>query len=83
MPLQDLIPQELNTVLIEPQNPLAYPMHSHMELDQTAAGGNYPQGTIAMWEIEGEFGDEFHPDAVPEAPTRPRGRGRGRGGGQG
>ncbi len=59
-PLEELIPQELNLVLGGvPQNPLEYPMHSHMELDQTAAGGNYPQGAVLGWAITGEFGRLF------------------------
>jgi hypothetical protein len=33
--------------------PLRYPMHCHTEMSQTAAGGNYPQGLITDWEIEG------------------------------
>jgi FtsP/CotA-like multicopper oxidase with cupredoxin domain len=33
--------------------PLNYPMHSHLELSQTAAGGNYPQGMITHIEFEG------------------------------
>ena len=33
--------------------PMAYPMHSHQELSQTAAGGNYPQGLITHIEFEG------------------------------
>ena len=65
LPLAQLIPQELNTVLLVPQNPLSYPMHSHMELDQTAAGGNYPQGAIAGWELTGEFGADFFAEAHP------------------
>jgi hypothetical protein len=60
LPLAQLIPQELSTVLITPQNPLSWPMHSHMELDQTAAGGNYPQGAVCGWEITGEFGADFN-----------------------
>ncbi|MCL6622543.1 MAG: hypothetical protein K6T55_10625 [Syntrophobacterales bacterium] len=59
VPLSQLIPEELNLVLIVPQNPLTYPMHSHMELDQTAAGGNYPQGAVTQFEIIGEFGELF------------------------
>jgi hypothetical protein len=82
LPLGQLAAQELNTTLIVPQNPMSWPMHSHMELDQTAAGGNYPQGAIAGWEIMGEFGHPFAAEAV-RAPNRPRGRGRGLGGGQG
>jgi len=33
--------------------PLAYPMHSHQEISQTAAGGNYPQGLMTHIEFEG------------------------------
>jgi len=33
--------------------PLRYPMHCHMEMSQTAGGGNYPQGLIADWRILG------------------------------
>ena len=35
------------------QFPLAYPMHCHCEMSQTAAGGNYPQGLITHWELLG------------------------------
>lgn len=33
--------------------PLRYPMHCHMEMSQTAGGGNYPQGLITDWELLG------------------------------
>lgn len=33
--------------------PFSYPMHCHMEMSQTAGGGNYPQGLITDWVIEG------------------------------
>ncbi len=33
--------------------PLKYPMHCHQEISQTAGGGNYPQGLITDWELEG------------------------------
>jgi hypothetical protein len=33
--------------------PLFYPMHCHMEMSQTAAGGNYPQGLLTHWEMVG------------------------------
>lgn len=59
LPLSQLLPEELNLVLLVPQNPLTWPMHSHMELDQTAAGGNYPQGAVTQLEIIGEFGRLF------------------------
>lgn len=55
IPLRDLIPQELATVLITPQSPLEYPMHGHTEIDQTAAGGNYPQGMITHFTITGDL----------------------------
>jgi FtsP/CotA-like multicopper oxidase with cupredoxin domain len=54
-PLRDLIPQELATVLGTPQSPLEYPMHGHTEIDQTAAGGNYPQGMITHFTITGDL----------------------------
>ncbi len=34
--------------------PLVYPMHCHTEPSQTAAGGNYPQGLVAHWAIDGD-----------------------------
>lgn len=52
--LRDLIPNELKLVLITPQAPLAWPMHCHMEMSQTAAGGNYPQGLVTHLEITGD-----------------------------
>jgi hypothetical protein len=30
----------------------AYPMHSHAEMSQTAAGGLYPNGMLTDWELE-------------------------------
>lgn len=38
-----------------PGFPMAYPMHSHQEISQTAAGGNYPQGLITHIEFLGDF----------------------------
>lgn len=55
IPLRFLIPEELATVLITPQSPLMYPMHGHTEIDQTAAGGNYPQGMITHFIITGDL----------------------------
>ena len=68
LPLAQLAAEELALTLITPQNPMSWPMHSHMELDQTAAGGNYPQGTISGWELTGEFGADFFPDAGVPVP---------------
>lgn len=61
IPLRNLIPQELATVLITPQSPLMWPMHSHTEIDQTTTGGNYPQGLITHFIITGDL------DKVPFA----------------
>jgi hypothetical protein len=63
LPLAQLAAEELALTLTVPQNPMSWPMHSHMELDQTAAGGNYPQGAISGWELTGEFGEDFTPHA--------------------
>ena len=45
IPLQQAVQQE--------PFPLRYVMHCHTEMSQTAAGGNYPQGLVTHWEIEG------------------------------
>ena len=37
-----------------PQSPLDYPMHCHMEMSQTAAGGNYPQGMVTHFTFTGD-----------------------------
>lgn len=36
------------------QSPLDYPMHCHMEMSQTAAGGNYPLGLISHIDFTGD-----------------------------
>lgn len=33
--------------------PLVYPVHDHNEISNTAAGGNYPQGMVSHWQIDG------------------------------
>lgn len=33
--------------------PLMYPMHCHTEMSQTSGGGNYPQGLVTDWVIDG------------------------------
>lgn len=60
-PIRNLIPNELRLVLGDvPQSPLGYAMHCHMEQSQTAAGGNYPQGTVTHFGILGDVdGVEF------------------------
>lgn len=62
IPLRDLIPNELALTIEGPhgspgvrQSPLRYPMHCHNELSQSAAGGNYPQGAIAHFDILGDI----------------------------
>ena len=54
--MRNLIPQELALISRNdlPQKPLMYPMHGHTEIDQTSAGGNYPQGMITHWVILGD-----------------------------
>jgi len=71
IPLRDLIPNELAKVLDTPQSPLAWPMHCHMEMSQTAAGGNYPQGLVTHFEITGDLDGVDFPHPVPVA-GRPR-----------
>jgi FtsP/CotA-like multicopper oxidase with cupredoxin domain len=71
IPLRHLIPNELATVLITPQSPLSWPMHCHMEMSQTAAGGNYPQGLVTHFEITGDVDGVDFPHPIPVA-SRPR-----------
>lgn len=62
IPLRTLLPQELALVLGGvPQSPLGYPMHCHMEVSQTAAGGNYPQGNVAHIEFLGDLDGVDYP----------------------
>lgn len=68
--LRDLIPNEL-ALTIEgpngspgvPQSPLVFPMHCHVETSQTAAGGNYPQGTVTHFEFLGDIDGVDFPNA--------------------
>jgi FtsP/CotA-like multicopper oxidase with cupredoxin domain len=65
IPLRNLIPNELALVLGDvPQSPLGYPMHCHMEPSQTAAGGNYPQGTVTHFEFTGDIDGVKFPHAT-------------------
>jgi FtsP/CotA-like multicopper oxidase with cupredoxin domain len=73
IPLRDLIPNELALVLITPQSPLSWPMHCHMEMSQTAAGGNYPQGLVTHFEITGDVDGVDFPHPISTA-SRVRGR---------
>jgi FtsP/CotA-like multicopper oxidase with cupredoxin domain len=62
IPLRTLIPEELALVFDGvPQSPLGYPMHCHMEVSQTAAGGNYPQGTVTHIEFLGDLDGVDYP----------------------
>jgi FtsP/CotA-like multicopper oxidase with cupredoxin domain len=64
-PLRELLSNELAMVVGTPLSPLAWPMHCHMEMSQTAAGGNYPQGLVTHWEITGDVdGVDFPVPAV-------------------
>jgi hypothetical protein len=52
--------------------PMAYPMHCHQEVSQTANGGNYPQGLITHLVFEGPLGSPGTPGNPPPLyPPRP------------
>lgn len=56
LPLRELLREELATVKGDVDlSHVSYPMHCHMEMSQTAAGGNYPQGLVTGWEITGDL----------------------------
>lgn len=40
---------------VEERFPLVYPTHDHNEISNTAAGGNYPQGLVTHWQIDGDI----------------------------
>ncbi len=66
IPLRDLLRTELSLTLGDVgQSPLAYPMHCHMEMSQTAAGGNYPQGLVTGWRITGDVDGVDFPLSSP------------------
>lgn len=46
--------------------PMAYPMHCHAELSQTAAGGNYPHGITTHIEFLGPYNQIAYPGNPPE-----------------
>jgi len=49
-------PQEIPLAAWPPREepwPLLYPMHCHIEMSQTAGGGNYPQGIVTHWGLLG------------------------------
>lgn len=73
IPLRDLLRGELSLTLGGVgQSPLAYPMHGHNELSQTAAGGNYPQGAVTHWEITGDVDGVDFPPSDPQEKGSPR-----------
>ncbi len=70
-PLRNLIPNELGLTIDGPngspgvqQSPLGYPMHCHLETSQTAAGGNYPQGTLTHFDFLGDVDGIDFPNAM-------------------
>jgi FtsP/CotA-like multicopper oxidase with cupredoxin domain len=72
--LRDLIPEELALTIPGsngspgmPQSPLPYPMHCHMEPSQTAAGGNYPQGSITHFDFLGDVDGVDFPNVISQA----------------
>lgn len=49
-------PQDIPAAAWPPREepfPLRYAMHCHIEMSQTAGGGNYPQGITTHWELLG------------------------------
>lgn len=71
VPLRSLIPNELALTISGPngspgvpQSPLAYPMHCHMEPSQTAAGGNYPQGSVTDFYFDGDLDGVDFPNVM-------------------
>lgn len=53
---------------------MVYPIHGHIELDQMANGGNYPQGMVSHWVLEGDLvtdepDEPVQPDEPDPAPT--------------
>lgn len=74
-PLRELLETELSlTVGGVPQSPLAYSMHGHEEVTQSAAGGNYPQGAVTTWELTGDVdGMDFPPSDPTEMGSRDTG----------
>ncbi len=45
--------------------PLRFVMHCHTEMSTTAAGGNYPQGMVTHWQINGGLGQRETDAARP------------------
>jgi hypothetical protein len=39
---------------VQERFPLLFPMHDHQEISNTAAGGNYPQGCVTHFQIDGD-----------------------------
>jgi hypothetical protein len=71
LPLRTLIANELGLRISGPngspgfsQSPLVYPMHCHMEQSQTAAGGNYPQGSVAHFNFLGDLDGTDFPNTM-------------------
>lgn len=76
-PLRDLIPEELGLVIGDvAQSPLRYPMHTHTEQTQTAAGGNYPQGDITDLIFLGDLDKVPFPGSEASAGGTNRNRGK-------
>jgi len=70
LPVRDLLANELRLTISGPhgspgvrQSPLVYPMHCHNEVSQTAAGGNYPQGSMTHFEFLGDVDGVDFPGA--------------------
>lgn len=65
-PLRELCRNELSmTIGGVAMSPMSWPMHCHLELSQTAAGGNYPQGAVTIWELLGDLDGVPFPHSDP------------------
>jgi len=72
IPIREAAKEELALIVGDvPLSPLSWPMHCHMEMSQTAAGGNYPQGAVAMWELTGDLDGVEFPHSTTEVQSPP------------
>jgi len=62
---------EVEPGVLRSQFPLQYPMHCHLEPTQTAAGGNYPCGSVTHWSLlSPTIGGPVDPALIGKDPDR-------------
>ncbi|WP_243367443.1 multicopper oxidase domain-containing protein [Fundidesulfovibrio soli] len=62
---------EVASGVLRSQFPFVYPMHCHLETSQTAAGGNYPNGSMTHWSIlSPTIGGPVDPALIGKHPDR-------------